>query len=129
MSKIDAPRIVQVLQQITVEDPDHVDDRAQGRRGGPRYVVHGQPHCLVAVVLDRLGVSTGAIAQLDRQRRPGEGSIQFSKGRHPITRRFTPGALALLDRVQELQDAGLAWGEVYQRVTTRYSARNDPWLQ
>lgn len=123
----DAPAVLDTLRDVTSEQPDRVDERHRLRTA--RYVVHGQPHCLVAVVLDRLGVSTGAIAQLDRQRRPGESSIQLSKGRHPITRRFTPGALALLDRAQELQDSGLSWGTVYEWVTNRYSARNDPWLK
>lgn len=129
MSKIDVPEVLDVLRQVAAERPDHVDERSTVCGAVvPRYVVHGEPQCLVAVVLVRLGISPRAVAQLDRQRRSGEASIRFAYSDQPIARRFTRSARALLDRVQALQDGGWSWGQTVQQVTYP-GYRNHAWLE
>lgn len=122
--RIDHHQVLDVLRQVASEFPDRVDHRSGLRRA--RYVEHGEPHCLVAVVMARLGTPVGQIAELDRQR--PDGTVRIDTSNHPAVRRFTPVARELLGRVQRLQDSGVPWGEAVARVTNPHSYRNCSWL-
>lgn len=54
-SRISVPDVVRVLEDLAEQFPDRVDERHRPKT--TRYVVHGQPYWLVAVVMYRLGIS------------------------------------------------------------------------
>ncbi|GAA3751466.1 hypothetical protein [Micromonospora maritima] len=106
---ITVERVRRALEQLAAERPDHRDPRpAQGQP--PRYVTNGEPACLVAHVLHRLGMSVGALRELDRE--PGRfgAGVRIRDSRHPALRVMSRPALDLLAYVQFVQDAGFAWG-------------------
>lgn len=137
---LDAVR--EVLREVAAAHPQRVDPRV--RRGlAPRYCEHGQPACLVAVVLARLGWTPRQLRQLDREDlTPSAGSvggIQLAGSRHPLVRRIDPIALRMLDEVQRQQDRGgwFTWSRVVAAVLQeddhgryqRASGRVTPWIQ
>lgn len=110
--------IRQILDAVAAERPDHIDRRPDNGLT-PRFIDHGKPACLVGVILARLGVSTGLLRGLDR-----EGQA-LDESRHPLRRRFTPDAWALLAYLQSANDGASTWGRV--RVQ---AFRPDPyWLR
>lgn len=68
-----------------------------------RYVVQGQPSCLVGHVLHRAGISLTELAGVE------DTTPNSSDG--PWEDWGTAAALDLLAEVQEKQDQGVAWGE------------------
>lgn len=107
-----------ILDTVAAERPDHVDRRPEGGLT-PRFIDHGQPACLVGVILAELGVSTGLLRALDREGKALDAS------EHPLRRRFTPEAWALLAHLQHGNDGALTWSQA--RVQ---AFRPDPyWLQ
>lgn len=107
-----------ILDTVTAERPDHIDRRPNAGLT-PRFIDHGQPACLVGVILARLGVSTGLLRALDRD------GARLDEIEHPLRRRFTPEAWALLAYLQHGNDGATSWQEVRRRAF-----RPDPyWLR
>lgn len=134
--KITVAQVRAVLEEIAATEPDRRD-----RRAGllpPRYVDQGQPNCLVALVLERLGISLGVLRQLDQEHPTGEivhAGVRVAESRNPSLRRFDRAALDLLDHVQRQQDAGRTWGSIVCDAFNRtrftpdwYDRRRRPWL-
>lgn len=108
-SKISLDQIVATLRAVAAEFPEQRDPRSD-RRLPPRYVEHGKPVCLVAVVLHRLGYSVSMIRQLDREgpssKTASTGGVHFAASRNRMLRRLDPVGRELLDEVQRQQDRG-----------------------
>jgi hypothetical protein len=102
--------VFRILDELVADNPERVDRRSQGLDQPPlRYVENGQPNCLVAVLLHRLGVSVGVLRQLDREGGKFGGGILLWATEHAIRRRFTKPAWLLLDALQGVNDLGCTW--------------------
>lgn len=118
------------LDRLAVEHPDRADPRPAGGQP-PRYVVNGQPACLVAHVLHRLGMSVGALRALDHETGRRGAGVRINESRHPALRGADPRALALLAYVQFVQDGGYSWGTAAQDAFAakhRYGRFPRPWM-
>lgn len=124
------------LAQIVAQDPGRVDERPELELP-PRYVTNGEPACLVARLLTRLGYSLGILRDLDREYARGElrnAGVRIAESRHPALRRLDPDARALLEYLQRGQDAGLSWGTIAHkafapcRFGRGVDQRKRPWL-
>ncbi len=138
--KISVGQVQRALEAVAREHPDRVDRRVTD--GLPaRYIDRGAPNCLVALVLTRLGYSTGVLKALDHEPPVGgicqsQGGVAVAESRHPALRRIDPAARALLDWVQRHQDCGQRWGAIVRdafKTRPRWHAeRRDrerrPWL-
>lgn len=134
--KIGVSRVRGALQEVVAEDPQRVDRRSTDNLP-PRYVEHGQPNCLVAALLARMGISLGLLKQLDNEVR-GPGGILLWVSKHAIRRRFTPAAWELLAALQACNDRGNTWQRASEDVFTpgkwigrRWQPRNNegrPWM-
>jgi hypothetical protein len=134
--RVSVSDIQRVLHEIASEEPDHADRRAVD--GLPaRYLDHGQPNCLVARVLHRLGFSIGVLRALDEEYPTGElvhSGVEVGESRHPALKRIDPLALRLLQHVQSQQDRGERWGRIVKdaftvrRAVAYWDRRNKPWL-
>lgn len=111
MTGIAVAPVKSTLDAVAAEAPEHVDSRV-GRKLAPRYLDKGEPCCLVAQVLSRLGVSTGVLRELDREGGTTGGGIILRHTRHPVRRRFDRVAWDLLCEVQDHQDRGRSWQQV-----------------
>lgn len=120
---ITVEQVKTTLAAVAGEDGEHQDARAS-RRLEPRYVEHGEPCCLVAVVLHRLGFTVAQLRQLDTEAGTAGGGIVFRESRHPLLKRIDPAARPLLAYIQDEQDAGRPWAEVADRALQR--GRFDP---
>lgn len=93
---------------------DHDEHIASGHI--PRYLIHGRPCCLVAIVLTELGCTTGVLRALDREATDDDtgekGPITLHLSRHPYLRRFTTEARELLNSLQRQQDGGRSWRNI-----------------
>ncbi len=135
--KITAAHVVAVLEDLAQAEPDRVDPRAEAGLL-PRYLHRGQPNCLVARVLVRLGYPTTLLRALDREFPTGElvhGGVEISSSRHPALRRLDDNAKALLQYVQRKQDRGWAWRKIIKEAITptrwyarRFEKVDKPWL-
>lgn len=134
--KITVALVRAVLEDIAARYPGRVDRRASDEVPA-RYVEADRPSCLVAVVLDRLGFSIGVLKTLDVEHAVGElctAGVRVAESRHPALRRIDPAARALLQWVQDQQDAGREWGAIVSKAfgPSRWFARRDrdrrPWL-
>lgn len=136
-SKIGVDLVRAAMNEIVVTAPTHVDHRATD--GLPaRYVEHGQPVCLVAKILVRLGYSVAVLKELDREYPMGEiihAGVQIGRSRHPALRKLSPEALALLQFLQDQQDRGLSWGRIAVKafqskgmMLAKFDKRERPWL-
>jgi hypothetical protein len=121
MSKINHDRIREVLDLIAEEQGDRKDARA-GRNLPPRYIEHGDPACMVAEIMYRLGISKGVIKALDQEPGNPGGGVVLSESRHPIRMRFTTTAWALLIYLQRKNDVGYTWAEARRMAYTPTSA-------
>lgn len=126
MTRYDVDAVRAVLDQVAAEHPDKVDRRPDGGLH-PRYIEHGRPACLVAVILTRLGVSKGKLRQLDQEdRRVGESA-------DPLWRRFTRDARGLLHYLQSQNDGAETWSQARRAAFRihpylhRRFARPGPW--
>lgn len=97
------------LDRLAADRPDHTDPRPSSGQP-PRYVAGGQPACLVAHVLHRLGMSVGALRELDREAGRRGAGVRINESRHPALRGADSRALGLLAYVQFVQDGGYSWG-------------------
>lgn len=115
-------RIVCLTSEIVAQYPDRVDARA-GRGLAPRYVEHGEPCCLVAEVLARLGWSVSQLKLLDSEgpRKHKGGGVQLSLSRNPLLRRISPDGLMFLDYIQRRQDRKRPWSRVVAEAFKRES--------
>lgn len=121
---------------VAAEDPDHSDRRAEDDLS-PRYIVHGQPSCLVARVLEQLGFSRGVLRDLDRCREVGDwrksngGGARIGVSWHPALKKIDPAARQLLEWVQSRQDRGQCWGFIADQAfkKPRWGRRErKPWV-
>lgn len=113
-AKIDADAVAAQLARFA-DDPTHAGAR-DSRTGtaGRRYVADGAPCCLVARIMHNQGATVAALRELDRE---GNGhGVRISASRAAVARRYTRGALELLDFVQRIQDSGSTWDVVAARV-------------
>ncbi len=135
--RITVAAVSDVLRSIVAEHPGRCDRRATD--GLPaRYIDRGQPNCLVAMVLVRLGFSTGVLRALDQEHPVGDlcqPGVKVAESRHPALRKIDPLARQLLQHVQDLQDLGCRWDDIVSRALTparwtmtRFDARRKPWL-
>lgn len=104
------------LKQTVSADPRRIDRRPSADLP-PRYLDQGQPACLVAVVLAELGVSTGVLRALDREPGSRGAGIRLWGSFHPVQKRFTRDAWALLALVQAGNDRGYSWQWVIDVIT------------
>lgn len=99
-----------------------------------RYVRRGAPDCLVALVLSRLGFSTGVLTALDEEHPVGalvESGVTIVESRHPALAKLDPLARQLLAYVQDRQDAGKPWDSIAAealRPALFLRSRRKPWL-
>lgn len=116
---ITVAQVKQTLSELAAEQGGHVDARV-ARQLAPRYVEHGQPCCLVAVILYRLGFKVPQLRQLDAEPGMKGGGVQFGKSGHPLMKRIEPDARTLLDYLQVNQDSGRGtWSDVADRALQR----------
>lgn len=135
MGRITVTDVRAVLEEVAQAEPDHTDPRVEDDQP-VRYLVAGQPSCLVARVLSKLGFSTGILRALDRERPTGEiirVGVKVAESRHPALRKIDARAIALLQYVQTKQDQGRPWGRIVRDAFSPgpwYSLRerNKPWL-
>lgn len=135
--EITAAHVLAVLHDIATAEADRVDPRSEAGLL-PRYLHRGQPNCLAARVLARLGYPTSVLRALDREFPTGElvhGGVQIAHSRHPSLRRLDDNARALLQHLQTQQDRGWPWGRIIKQAATRskwFSRRHEktrkPWL-
>lgn len=117
--RITVDDVAAALDAVARERGRRTDDRVE-RKLAPRYVEHGQPCCLVAVVLHRLGFTIGQLKQFDAESGPGGGGIILSQSRHPLLKRIEPLARQLLVYVQRRQDmGGEDWPQIVDRALQR----------
>lgn len=112
-ARYDVKDVHDVLDKVVADNPERVDRRA-GDGLPPRYVEDGQPNCLVAELLHRMGVSIGVLKQLDREAGRFGAGIMLKMSEHAIRRRFTPAAWELLYYLQRQNDGGASWGKAYE---------------
>lgn len=129
------------LLAVAAEHPGRADRRVTD--GLPaRYVDRGRPNCLVALVLARLGFSTGVLRALDAEHPTGElvdAGVRVADSRHPALRKLDPLARQLLQHVQDGQDRGQPWARIVTSAFTptriwgplgsRLDRRSKPWLR
>lgn len=116
---ITVAQVKATLAAVAAEQSDHMDARVD-RKLAPRYVEHGQPCCLAAVILHRLGFTIAQLRQLDTEPGTSGGGVILDQSRHPLLRRVAPEARALLAYVQKRQDSGReTWAEIADRALQR----------
>jgi hypothetical protein len=129
--KITVDVVHAALLEVVEEEPERRDRRAEDGLCA-RYMDQGQPNCLVAKVLLRLGYSTGVLRQLDREFPTGElchAGVRVVESRHPALRRIEPAALKLLQYVQDQQDRGHEWGAIVGDAFRRNRFFSDRWYR
>jgi hypothetical protein len=102
--RIDVARVIEVLDAVVDAKPKGFDVRvARSRDLGGRYAEHGEPCCLVGVLLIEFGATVATLKGLDREAK------WIQESTHPYWRRFEPKALELLAFVQRQNDGGESW--------------------
>lgn len=135
---ITAEQIREVLVEIVAEDPDHLDPRSADEIR-PRYCGADGANCLVGKILSRLGFPDQLLVQLDNEFPLGEllsSGVRISESRNPALERIEPKAMALLAYLQDGQDAGLPWIDVFyyayakpsRLIPIKYVRERRPWL-
>lgn len=134
--RITVSTVRDAMRAVIDEYPRRTDRRAKD--GLPaRYIDRGQPNCLVALVLNRLGISVGVLKALDAEHPTGElvdAGVTIAESRHPALRRIDPVARQLLQHVQDLQDRGMRWDLIVNDAFTgslfgrRFDKTKKPWL-
>ncbi len=125
------------LEEIAAAHPARVDRTADPDQPA-RYVKRGAPNCLVAMALAKLGFNVGVLGALDAEHPAGDlfsAGVRVAESRHPALRKVDDQAKALLQWVQDQQDAGKSWGRVVaaafkpRRLWPRaWDMRRRPWL-
>lgn len=136
-SKIDVDQVRTAMNEVVFTAPGHVDRRAENTLPA-RYVEHGEPVCLVAKILMKLGYSIGVLKELDREYPMGEivhAGVLIGSSRHPALRKIQPEAIALLQFLQDRQDRGWTWSQIALKafepkglMLAKFDQRNRPWL-
>lgn len=128
--RITVAHVREVLEKIAAESPDMRD-----RRAGvlvPRYIDQGEPGCLVAIVLTRLGFPLSMLRALDREHRTGDifhAGVRIEESRNPSLRRIDKPARQLLAYVQRNQDRGVRWGAIVRDSFRRPPLVPDWWVR
>lgn len=133
-----AEDVRQVLIDIVAADPDHVDPRTPCEVR-PRYISDGVPNCLVGNVLSALGFDADVLTELDAEFPIGEllsSGIRIGESENPALARIDEVAMALLTYLQDGQDAGLSWIDIFHAafakpsrlIPTKYVRERRPWL-
>lgn len=116
---ITVEQVKELLAKVAEEQPERADARVE-RNLAPRYVEHGEPCCLVAVVLHEAGFTVPQLRQLDTEPGNVAGGVVFAQSRHPLVKRIAPGARRLLDYLQRRQDQGReSWADLADRALQR----------
>lgn len=116
---ITVAQVKDALEMVAAGQAEGGDARV-ARNLAPRYVEHGQPCCLVAVILHELKFTVPQLRQLDAEPGKGGGGVVFSESRHPLVKRIAPGARQLLDYLQRWQDQGSeSWADLADRALQR----------
>ncbi len=135
--RVSVQAVTAALTAVVREHPKRADRRAVD--GLPaRYIDRGQPNCLVALVLLRLGFSVGVLRALDQEHPVGElcqAGVKVAESRHPALKKIDPLARALLQFVQDGQDRGERWESIVADAlsptwwaTGRRNRDRKPWL-
>lgn len=102
--RIGVGEVIRVMDQVIEHYPADSDARIdRSRLLGGRYAEHGEPCCLVGVMLIRFGASVATLKDLDRE------DEEISDSKHPYWKRFDPVALSLLAFLQRQNDGGASW--------------------
>ncbi len=117
--KIDATAVRDILTAVVAEDPDRHDRRAATGILTPRYAEHGCPACLVGEIMFRLGISLNVLKEMHE--------IQLRHLRHPVMKKFTPNAWAMLVAIQWCNDRDQTWGQAQTNVCDEAEPRWFPW--
>lgn len=117
--KIDATAVKEILAAVVAEDPKRTDRRAGTGILTPRYAEHGCPACLVGEIMFRLGVSLNVLKEMHE--------IQLRHLRHPVMKRFTPNAWAMLVALQWCNDRDQTWAQAQANVLDEDEGRWFPW--
>lgn len=134
-TRITVDMVRSALEGVVADDPQRVDWRADLDQPA-RYLDNGQPSCLLARVLVKLGFSAGVLQELDREYPTGEiihAGVPISASRHPALVKIDPIAMRLLQFVQDQQDVGRDWTAVVRAAFRRSPLRGiwerkRPWL-
>ena len=114
--RITVDQVIEVMDAVVDGYPDGSDVRVGRSSGlGGRYVEHGEPCCLVGVMLVRFGASVATLKDLDREDEDITGSS------HPYWKRFDPVALDLLSFLQRRNDSGSSWEQARREAFTANS--------
>jgi hypothetical protein len=135
--KITVAQVRAALEDIARQHPRRVDQPA-GEELPARYVAVNRPACLVANVLVRVGFNLGQLKALDAEHAVGDlfaAGVRVAESRHPALRKLDDNAKALLQWVQDKQDAGQQWGRIVTEALrpraswlARWDRRKRPWL-
>jgi len=93
--------VAKVLRRIADEQPNR-------KVSTYRYLVCGEPSCLIAVLLERLGVDREVMRELDRED-ASQGAKMISLSRHKLWDDFDKQARVLMQSAQMSQDNGCNW--------------------
>lgn len=127
--------VQEAMREVVQANPARADRRpVNGLR--PRYVEKGEPTCLVAMILAKLGYSTGVLKALDQEHPVGElcaAGVRVQESRHPALRKIDPLARMLLQYVQDKQDSGYRWDQIMRAAFSTgpfgLDRRRKPWLR
>lgn len=135
--RITVPAVRAALQAVIDEHPRRADRRVEDGLSA-RYIDRGRPNCLVAMVLTKLGFSTGVLRALDQEHPTGElraVGVKVDESRHPALRKIDPTARKLLQYVQDAQDCGKRWDRILSEafssrpwIARRWDQKRKPWL-
>jgi hypothetical protein len=135
--RITVPAVRAVLEEVVAQYPNRIDRRAIDDLPA-RYIDRGQPNCLVALVLTRLGFSPGVLRALDQEHPTGslvDAGAKVAESRHPALRKLHTDARLLLQYVQDHQDRGEQWSRIVVDAfkprtwfTRRFDEARRPWL-
>jgi hypothetical protein len=111
--RITLDQVIEAMDGVVDGYPQGADARVSrsGSLGG-RYVEHGEPCCLVGVILIRFGASVATLKDLDRE------DEEIKDSAHPYWKRFDPVALELLSYLQRQNDGGASWELARERAFT-----------
>lgn len=118
-TKITDKQILDTLKDVVKENPDYVyanDHRVYYSSGSYTecyyFEADGSPACVVGHVFDRLGVSLEDIGYFNEV-----SFYDFSDVVFPSISKTTE---IFVSSVQRSQDAGLSWGEAYDKSVAEY---------
>lgn len=105
----DEDQVLKALESVVKGKEGYIDPRSKHIGQVCKYVLDGEPSCIVGQALSYLHVSTRAIAEMDHLSDPmfrEDGAKHLAQ--YGVT--FTEGALEILAAAQGEQDGGRTWG-------------------